>query len=587
VATTKILDEHGNPIDMAALLEPQTEQPGAAGSSHVGWLKREWDAHPGRALTPLRLNAILQQAEAGNLIAQLELADDMEERDGQIYSELAKRKTAVTTLQWDVEPPDDASPDEQKTADQVRDWLKAIPCFEEDILLELMDAVLKGFKPIEMWWELDQGTLQPRFEARPQRWLCLDEDRDSLNLRDGSTQFGVPLQPYGWLLHMHRSRNGYLARAPLARVLAWPYLFKHYAVRDLAEFLEIYGLPMRLGKYPTGASDDEKRKLLAAVVSIGHNAGGVIPQSMAIDFASAAQGNEKPFETMWKGMDALQSKIILGQTLSSSEGQNGTQALGTVHNEVRIDILKSDAKRVAATLTSQLIKPMVLFNISRADPRRLPRFCLDVPEPEDIKLYADSLPKLAGAGMRIGVKDMHRRLRIEEAEDGEEILKGPPAPVAPGAAGGPAGPGATPPRAGNADLPPGGKTAPAGTPAAAAAKEPKQPGDSADLAGRTALAARNFSPAELAADAARDPTATVAHRLEGAGQPAWARLLDQVKTLVDQAGSLAELQGTLVAAYGDLDSTELVKLMAAAYALAELKGMDAARQDAQGAPAHG
>jgi phage gp29-like protein len=457
----KILDQHGNPIDMAAIREPQTEQAATGstiGAARVGWLKREFDAHPGRALTPQRLNHILQQAEAGDLIAQLELADDMEERDGQIYSELAKRKTAVTTLQWDVEPPDNATPAEQAQADQVRDWLKQISNFEEDILLEMMDAVLKGYKPIEMWWQLDQGTLQPRFEPRPQRWLCLDEDRDCLHLRDGASPYGVPLQPYGWLLHMHRSRNGYLARAPLCRVLAWPYLFKHYAVRDLAEFLEIYGLPMRLGKYPAGATDDEKRKLLAAVVSIGHNAGGVIPQSMAIDFQNAAQGNEAPFKTMWDGMDAVESKIILGQTLTSSEGKSGSQALGNVHNEVRLDILKSDAKRVAATLTDQLIKPLVMFNIAAADPRRLPRFCLDVPEPEDLALYADALPKLAGAGMRIGVSDLHRRLRIEEADDGEDVLHGPAAAPAPGV------PGAAP------VTPPGGKT-----PAALAGTMPAAP----------------------------------------------------------------------------------------------------------------
>lgn len=483
----KILDQDGNPIDMAALREPQTEQAGPNGLAHTGWLKREFDAHPGRALTPQRLNNILQQAESGNLIAQLELADDMEERDGQIFSELAKRKGAVAGLQWDVEPPDDASPAEQAQADQVRDWIKTIPCFEEDVILEMMDAVLKGYKPIEMWWELDQATLQPRFEPRPQRWLCLDEDRDSLHLRDGRSPYGVELQPYGWLLHVHKSRNGYLARGSLARVLAWPYLFKHYAVRDLAEFLEIYGLPLRLGKYPAGASDDEKRKLLQAVVSIGHNAGGVIPQSMAIDFQSAAQGNEGPFKTMWDAMDAVESKIILGQTLTSSEGKSGSQALGNVHNEIRLDILNSDAKRVAATLTQQLIKPLVLFNIAGADPRRLPRFCLDVPQPEDLQIYADALPKLAQAGMRIGVADMHRRLRIEEAEDGEDILKGPPAPAAaPGAPGA----AAAAPAAENTDLPPGGKTPAKGTPAAAAANDPTtkeaatKQAEAADLAGK-------------------------------------------------------------------------------------------------------
>jgi phage gp29-like protein len=134
------------------------------------------------------------------------------------------------------------------------------------------------------------------------------------------------------------------------------------------------------------------------------------------------------------------------------------------------------------------------------------------------------------------------------------------------------------------DPPAGSKAAPAaGTPAAAADKET----DQADLAGRASLAARSFTPAELAADAARDPTATVARRLEGAAQPAWAGLVDQVKVMVDQAGSLAELQSVLVAAYGGLDSAELVKLMAAAFALAELKGMEAAREDARGAAGAG
>ncbi|WP_308197178.1 phage portal protein family protein, partial [Achromobacter xylosoxidans] len=40
-------------------------------------------------------------------------------------------------------------------------------------------------------------------------------------------------------------RSGYIARTGLFRVLAWPWLFKNFAVRDLAEFLEIYGLPLR------------------------------------------------------------------------------------------------------------------------------------------------------------------------------------------------------------------------------------------------------------------------------------------------------------------------------------------------------
>lgn len=427
---SRILGLDGRPLDLAAIDSPQTDR--NSGPS-VGFLKREFDAHPGRGLTPARLNTLMQAAEQGDLLGQLELADDMEERDGQIFSELSKRKTAVSMLEWDIEAPDDATAEEQAQADQVREWMKAIPDFEEDVILEMMDAVLKGFKPIEMWWVLDEGARVPRFAPRPQRWLTLNETRDQYTLRDGSSAYGQPLAPYNWLLHVHKSRNGYLARGGLARVLFWPYLFKNFATRDLAELLEICGIPLRVGRYPAGASDDEKMKLLQAVVSVGHNAAGIMPTGMSIDFEAAALGNDAPFKTMMDAMDAVESKVIIGQTLTSGEGQHGTQALGTVHNEIRLDIKKSDAKRCSNSLTSQVVAPLALFNIPGVNPKRLPRLVIDVPEPEDLQLYADALPKLAGAGMRIGVKGLHRRLRIPMAEEGEEILHGtPPAVPEPG-----------------------------------------------------------------------------------------------------------------------------------------------------------
>ena len=420
---TTILDSSGNPIDLSALREPQSDRGDQRAATAS--MRSEFEAHPVRGITPARMAAVLQRAERGDILDQLDLADDLEEADGHVFAQLSTRKLAVTTIDWDIEAPEGASAAEKGLADEVRDWVRSMPQIEDDLLLPLLDAIMKGFSPVELWWETEQRTLQPRFAARPARWLCIDEhDRQTLRLRSSTVSGGAPLAPFGWIVHRHRARNGYTARTALCRVLAMPFLFKHFSVRDLAEFLEIYGLPLRLGTYPIGATDGERRTLLRAVTQIGHDAAGIIPAGMKIDFLNAAQGNEGPFKTMWDGMDAVISKIILGQTLTSGEGSHGTQALGTVHNEVRLDILKSDCRRLAATLTEQLIRPMCLLNRPGLDPRRLPRFTLDVPQPEDLSLYADALPKLAAAGMRIGVDDLHRRLRIERAEDGEELLRG-------------------------------------------------------------------------------------------------------------------------------------------------------------------
>jgi phage gp29-like protein len=310
------------------------------------------------------------------------------------------------------------------------------------VVFPLLDGILKGFAAVEMVWKLDANkTLQPQFQEQPQRWFCQSEDRRQIHLRD-TQAYGVPLRPYNWLIHKHPARSGYLARAALARVLVFPYLFKNYSLRDLAEFLEIYGLPLRLGKYPSGASDKEKMALLRAVTEIGHNAAGIIPLGMEIEFANAAQGTQVPFEAMLDRMDAAISKAIVGQTLTSGEGKHGTQALGNVHNEVRLDILAADAELISETLSQQLVAPLALLNIAGMDPKRLPRFVIEVPEPQDIASLADSLPTLANAGVQIGEKWVRGKLRIPDLDQGEQPLKGAPAPAAapdPSASGNPQG----------------------------------------------------------------------------------------------------------------------------------------------------
>jgi phage gp29-like protein len=414
----QILDQYGKPFNPAGMRSKQTDELAMLRS-----LESERAEHPARRLTPARIHQIFTEAENGDWLALLDLADDMEERDTQIYSEVAKRKNGVIKLDWDVVAPDDASALEQEQAEQIKAWISAIPQFKQQVVFPLLDGILKGFSAVEMVWKLDaRQTLQPQFQAQPQRWFCQSEDRRQIHLRD-TQAYGVPLRPYNWLIHKHPARSGYVARASLARVLVFPYLFKNYALRDLAEFLEIYGLPLRLGKYASGASDKEKMALLRAVTEIGHNAAGIIPLGMEIEFANAAQGTQVPFEAMLDRMDAAISKAIVGQTLTSGEGKHGTQALGNVHNEVRLDILAADAELIGETLSNQLIEPLALLNIAGMDAQRLPRFVIEVPEPEDIASLADSLPKLASAGVQIGEKWVRHKLRIPDLDAGEQPLK--------------------------------------------------------------------------------------------------------------------------------------------------------------------
>lgn len=414
-----IVDQYGQPIQRDVLAAPQT--------SKVAALYREFASHPSRGLTPARLSRILEAAEQGDMRAQHDLFLDMEEKDAHIQAEMGKRKRAILTIDWDIIPPRNASASERKLAGYAKELIQDIPNFE-DVILDTLDAIGHGFSCQEIEWEmLGREWLPKEVTHRPQSWFKTDtETRTQIRLRDNSLD-GQALTQFGWVTHIHRAKSGYIARAGLHRVLAWPYLFKNYGVGDLAEFLEIYGLPMRLGTYQAGASDDEKATLLRAVMSIGHDAAGIIPEGMAIEFKDAAKGASDPYEAMISWCERSQSKAILGGTLTSqADGKSSTNALGNVHNEVRHDLMVSDAIQLGGTLTRDLVYPLLALNKGGIeDRRRIPKFKFNVREVEDLATMAAALPKLVGVGMRIKTEWAHEHAGIPLAENGDAILTVP------------------------------------------------------------------------------------------------------------------------------------------------------------------
>ena len=505
----KILDQYGNPFETAKIAEPQT--------AHAVFLRHEFETHPTRGLNPARLAAILRNAEIGDLRAQAHLFEDMEEKDAHIFAEMSKRKNAVVGLDWNLKPPRNPSAKEKKATTALETVLRD-ELDIETLVFEALDAVGHGYACLELEWRDTTVGKLPTVEKRPASWFTSpQDDRNAIHLRDPSSFAGVPLNPFGWIVHRHKSKSGYVCRSGLFRILAWPFLFKNYSIRDLAEFLEIYGLPMLVGKYPAGSSTSEKSTLMAAVASLGHNARGIMPEGMTVDIINAVgAGGGEPFRLMQDLCEALESKAILGGTLTSQPGLHGTQALGNVHNEVRLEIRDSDARQLANTLGRDLLYPIAMLN-GWFDAGRVPTWEFDTQEPADLALYADAIPKLVSVGAKIPEQYLHDKLKIPPAEDGQAVLGMPTNPVQPT------------------------------TPSVAAAKAGNPSADPTPVSLYTDQLADNAS------DSLQN----------------W---LDIIKARVDGADSLEGLRDDLLSMYGDLPGEDMVKVMQTAFACADLAG---------------
>lgn len=381
--------------------------------------------HPSTFITPAKLRALFEDAEGNDIQAQHELFADMEERDSAIAAALATRKLAVLGLDWRVVEPRGANPAEQQLAEAAQNYFDNLAHLD-DLLMDLMDAVGHGFAALEITWQL-QGSLNmpARFTPIAQSWFRWD-DHDNLLLKTPDNPTGEPLWQMGWVVHRHKNRSVQSARGGLFRTLAWLYMFKHYSAHDFAEFLELYGMPIRIGKYGAGATEKEKQTLLRAVAEIGHNAAGIMPEGMMIELHQAASGTtagNNPFMTMIEWCEKSATRLILGQTLTSgADGKASTNALGQIHNEVRHDLLVADARRLAQTINRQILEPFLRVNFAIGEDTRLPQFEFDTREAADLAAIAEALPKLVDVGVQIPERWARDKLAIPDALDGEMLL---------------------------------------------------------------------------------------------------------------------------------------------------------------------
>lgn len=486
-------------------------------------LRQEVASHPSRGLTPEKLASLLTGAERGDLVAQAELAEDIEEKDAHIYAELAKRKRALLTLDWDVLPPRNGGARDKKQAAECREWLMSLPDFE-DTLLHLANGLLYGYACLELEWQQRIGLWLPLAHYRPPSWFTVDvATRSELRLRT-TTAGGDALRPLGWIVHRHAAKSGYLGRAGLVRILAWPYLFKNYAVRDLSQLLELHGLPLRIASFPAGTLPEDQQKLWTIVKNLGVDAAALLPAEMKIDFQEATlKGDMHHGLIDW--CERSESKAILGQTLSAETSATGLgSGVAALHNEVRWDLINSDAKQIAGTLTQQLLAPLVLLNRGLDDPARLPRFAFDLKEIADLGQYADALPKLVSIGLPIPVAWASERLGIPApAEDEPVLTAATPSPLAEGGGGG--------------------ITAPA-----------------------------RQEVAVLTTAAPTDPTAPLVERLGAQADPLIDALLNPVRLLLATSASLDEFRQGLLDLYPGLDATDFAALMGQALAVADAQG---------------
>jgi phage gp29-like protein len=406
----QLIDQYGNPLRKAQMTSEQA-------APNVASVRRPYGNHQAPGLTPPKLARILREAIEGDPERYLELAEDMEERNEHYAGVLSVRKRQVSGLEVTVEAASDDA-DDVTAADLVRDVIDRDDL--EDELFDILDAIGKGFSATEILWDTSEG--QWTVEAlkwRDPRWFTFDrEDGETLRMRGLSGD--EDLWPAKWIVHRAKIKSGLAIRGGVARSAAWAYLFKTFTATDWSIFCEAYGQPLRLGKYGPNASDKDQAKLMQAVSSIASDFAAIVPESMVIEFIQASlAGSLDLYERRADWLDRQVTKLVLGQT-ATTESQAGGYAVGKVHDGVRDDIERADARQLAATLNRDLVVPLVSLNLGPR--KKYPRVKIGRPDETDVDSLVTNVVKLVPLGLKVGMSTMRDKLGLPDPGKDEELL---------------------------------------------------------------------------------------------------------------------------------------------------------------------
>ncbi|MEG0807649.1 MAG: DUF935 family protein [Alistipes sp.] len=243
----------------------------------------------------------------------LDLYDDLLLTDGHLSAVVNKRKAAI--LNQKIEFARDGKVDEQ-----IQQQLRS-PWFF-NFLSDVLDTTLYGNSLFQFyregaWLNYD---LVPRKHVDPlRRIIC----------RHQSDLSGIPWADFDNLLFVGKERDLGL----LAKIVPYA-IYKRNCLADWAQYAELFGQPIREGEYD-GWDDDARRKLTDDLFKLGSSPIYVHPIGTKLTLHESTQksGSHELYNGLVTFCNEEESKIVLGNTLTTQASSTGTQALGTVQKK--------------------------------------------------------------------------------------------------------------------------------------------------------------------------------------------------------------------------------------------------------------
>ncbi len=433
-------------------------------TSDAGPAWTRYSTNPATDLTPIKIIDAQQSAVAGYPFIWAEMIEQALSRDGHLSGIGQQRVDDVVKGSWRLvrASPDDVAACVRNFADQSLHGVERL----NDSLSWLLWGNAYCYGATETVWKRDRVTfpgpdgkiIGPVEVAIPRRLEPVHAKHFRFDLRTDEPLLwiGGDIQslPFGkFCFYRGEGAHPIIERCGYMWPCIWYSMFRSIGWAGWATWVERYGLPTPLLTYDGDIAQYREMKTAYEDIlkNLGQGLGGIVPsQNFKLEFAEPGQGGRAndPHSALSDACDSGQSIRIMGATLTSKIGNQGSFAAATTHADVKYAREESDARRLWESLGSDVIHPMVMINarelaraISEAGYpctpadiiRRVPRGLHRVPrEIDPVQRMAIVVSAVNDLGMKVGTEGLFDEFNLPQPISKDDVAPGKPTPVSSG-----------------------------------------------------------------------------------------------------------------------------------------------------------
>lgn len=278
-----------------------------------------------------------------------------------------------------------------------------------NLFRSILDAKMKKFSVIDFDWDIVDGLQFPRrFTKLHQKYFRYDSNDDyKLKIDFGNRLLEIPEEALVCQTDEH----------PILLPVLRDYILKDFGLEAWADFIELFGHPIILGKYPPGSDAEFKTELDIAVKAIARASQGTMPDTADIDIRETGRDtgdHEKFTEAANKGI----AISILGHANAVEESSGMKVGQNETGFKVKLDIAVDDLYFI----DEQIQKFLNLVQLRNFGDNKYCIFTTNKEAPPNVEELRENIDVAYNHGVALHISN-YKKLGLAVSDDDEYIQK--------------------------------------------------------------------------------------------------------------------------------------------------------------------